>query len=60
MPPEIQSVISTLMAWIAALLVAGGGLTAVAFLLFKTLGEKWLDAKFEERLSGQASSPGFT
>jgi hypothetical protein len=51
MPPEIQDMISTVMAWIGALVLAGGGLTAIAFLLFKTLGEKWLNAKFEERLA---------
>jgi hypothetical protein len=51
MPPEVQATISAVIAWILALLVAGGGLAAVAFGLFKILGEKWLNAKFEERLA---------
>ena len=51
MPIELQNVISAVLAWVGALLVAGGGLAAVAFWIFKLLSEKWLNAKFEERLS---------
>lgn len=36
--------------FVLELLAYAGGSTALAFLLFKTLGEKWLDNKFKERL----------
>src|SRR5262249_38991523 len=36
---------------IGAFILGGGALSAIAFGLFRMLGEKWLDAKFEERLA---------
>jgi hypothetical protein len=36
--------------FVLELLAYAGGSTALAFLVFKTLGEKWLDNKFRERL----------
>jgi hypothetical protein len=51
MPLEFQAVVSTVMAWIVTLVVAGGGTVTIAFLLFKTFSEKWLNTKFEERLA---------
>jgi hypothetical protein len=36
---------------IGGLIMAGGGGAAIAFALFKVFGEKWLNAKFEERLA---------
>lgn len=36
---------------IGLVVVAGGGLTAMVYAIFKRFGEKWLDAKFEERLA---------
>lgn len=36
--------------FIVELIAYAGGSAAVAFLMFKTLGEKWLDNKFRERL----------
>lgn len=37
-------------AWIVALLLGGGTVTAFAFWLFKLFGDKWLTNKFAERL----------
>lgn len=37
-------------AFILELVAYAGGSTALAFLVFKTLGDKWLDNKFRERL----------
>ena len=36
--------------FIVQVIAYAGGSAAVAFLMFKTLGEKWLDNKFRERL----------
>jgi hypothetical protein len=36
---------------IGAFILAGGGLGAICFALFKFFGEKWINAKFEERLA---------
>ena len=36
---------------IELVVVAGGGLVGIAYAMFKRLGEKWLDAKFDERLA---------
>lgn len=36
--------------FIFELLAYGGGSTALAYLIFKTLGDRWLDNKFKERL----------
>jgi hypothetical protein len=38
------------MAALGAFVVVGGGAAAIAFALFRFLGEKWLSAKFNERL----------
>ena len=35
---------------IGFIVIAGGGLSLIVFHVFKYLGEKWLDSKFEERL----------
>jgi hypothetical protein len=42
---------SSIMTAIGSVVVIGGGGAAVAFALFRFLGEKWLNAKFEERLA---------
>jgi hypothetical protein len=52
--PDRASTVSTLQNILAALggLVVGGGiLGTVVYTIFKILGEKWLNAKFEERLA---------
>ena len=36
---------------IGAIVVAGGGIIGIAYGLFRFLGEKWLEAKFAERLA---------
>jgi hypothetical protein len=36
---------------IGAFIVAGGGVGAIAYALFRFFSEKWLNAKFEERLA---------
>jgi len=36
--------------FLGAMILYAGGPAAIAFVLFKTLGEKWLDSKFSERL----------
>jgi hypothetical protein len=43
-------VVKELAAALGALVAGVGGVTAFAFVLFKWLGEKWLSAKFAERL----------
>ena len=43
--------LTDILAAIGALIVGSGAVTAIAFGLFKVLGEKWLNAKFEERLA---------
>jgi hypothetical protein len=40
-----------LLAALGGLVLAGGGLVAIAYSIFKVFGEKWLNAKFEERLA---------
>jgi hypothetical protein len=42
---------SSTMTAIGAVITVGGGAAAVAFLFFRFLGEKWMNAKFEERLA---------
>ena len=56
MPVEVQNIISGVLAWVGALFITGGSLVTAAFWTFKLLSEKWLNAKFEERLSLQACS----
>jgi hypothetical protein len=41
--------LTDIFAAIGALILGSGTITAIAFGLFKVLGEKWLNAKFEER-----------
>jgi hypothetical protein len=36
---------------VGLVVVAGGGLAGIAFAIFRVLGEKWLDNKFQERLA---------
>jgi len=43
--------LTEILAGIGALIVGSGTIGAIAFGLFKVLGEKWLNAKFEERLA---------
>jgi hypothetical protein len=43
--------IETFVGGILAVIAAGGGIAAICFLIFKFLGEKWLTAKFDERLA---------
>jgi hypothetical protein len=43
--------LTDILAAIGALIVGSGTIGAIAFGLFKVLGEKWLNAKFEERLA---------
>ncbi|GEO14433.1 hypothetical protein [Microvirga aerophila] len=42
---------SSTMAALGTVVAVGGGAAAVAFLFFRFLGEKWINAKFEERLA---------
>ena len=48
---EIQNIIGTVLAGLGAVVVVGGGLAAIVYNIFKVFGEKWLNAKFEERLA---------
>jgi hypothetical protein len=43
--------LDTLLKTLGALVAAGGGLVAIAYAIFRKFGEKWLDARFEERLA---------
>jgi hypothetical protein len=47
----LQQVFGTLVAAIGTIVVAGGGLAAITYALFRFLGERWLTAKFDERLA---------
>jgi hypothetical protein len=42
--------VNHVLAFIGAVLVAAGGLGVIVFQIFKHLGGKWLDARFDERL----------
>lgn len=42
---------SSIMAAFGSVVAVGGGAAAIAFLFFRFLGEKWINAKFEERLA---------
>jgi hypothetical protein len=46
-----QNILGPVLTAIGTFVVATGGLTAIAYGLFRLLGEKWLNAKFEERLA---------
>jgi protein-S-isoprenylcysteine O-methyltransferase Ste14 len=41
---------SSTMAAFGTVIAVGGGAAAIAFALFRIFGEKWLSAKFNERL----------
>jgi hypothetical protein len=47
----LENIIGPVLAALGAIIVAGGGLAFIAYAIFKYLGQKWLDAKFEERLA---------
>jgi hypothetical protein len=46
-----QSILSTIVGLIGAVVLVGGGLAAIAYWLFRIFSEKWLTTKFEERLA---------
>jgi hypothetical protein len=48
---KIQSIVGPLLTYMLAFGVSISGLGAIIYWLFKLLAEKWLNAKFEERLS---------
>jgi len=47
----MQNVLGPILTAIGTFIVAGGGIAAIAYGLFRLLSEKWLTAKFEERLA---------
>lgn len=47
----LRQVFGPLVAAIGTVVVAGGGLSAIAYGLFRFFGERWLNTKFEERLA---------
>ena len=47
---DTANVIKTVASWISYIIVGGGGLSLIVYQIFKHLGAKWLDARFEERL----------
>jgi hypothetical protein len=51
MASEVLNIISSIWTALGVIAVAGGGLVGIAYGIFKFLGEKWLNAKFEERLA---------
>lgn len=46
-----QNILGPILTAIGSLVVAGGGLAAIAYALFRIFSEKWLTTKFEERLA---------
>lgn len=46
----MNPVVEQILAFLGQLVVYAGGSTALAYILFKTLGEKWLSHRFDERL----------
>jgi hypothetical protein len=48
---SIQNILGPILTAIGAFIVAGGGLAAIVYAIFKFFSEKWLNAKFEERLA---------
>jgi hypothetical protein len=44
-------IIQSILTAIGAVFAVGGGIAVVAYALLKFFGEKWLSAKFEERLA---------
>ena len=47
----LQNVFGPLVTAIGTVVVAGGGVSALTYGLFRFFGERWLNAKFEERLA---------
>jgi hypothetical protein len=47
----LRQIFGPLVAAIGTLVLAGGGISAIAYGLFRFFGERWLNAKFEERLA---------
>jgi hypothetical protein len=48
---DIQNVILPIFTALGAVVVVGGGFATIAYNIFKVFGEKWLNAKFVERLA---------
>lgn len=48
---EIWGAIQPILTALGSFAAVGGGLVAIAYGVFKSFGEKWLNAKFEERLA---------
>jgi hypothetical protein len=48
---KLESVAGPILTYLSAAILAVGGFGAIIYWLFKLLAEKWLNAKFEERLS---------
>src|SRR5438270_8371291 len=44
-------IIQSMLAAVGAVFAIGGGIAALAYALLRFFGEKWLNAKFEERLA---------
>src|SRR5690349_9662567 len=49
-PPDIQNTLSAISTAIGVVVIAGGGIGAIAVGILKVFGDKWLNAKFGERL----------
>jgi hypothetical protein len=48
---KLQNIIGPILTYLATFVVATGGFGAIIYGLFKVFAEKWLNEKFEERLS---------
>lgn len=51
-------IFSELLQAVGLLTAVGGGVVAIAYGVFKRFGEKWLDARFEERLAAYRHAQG--
>lgn len=47
----MSAIVQTVLATLGAAVGLGGGLVAISYALFRFFGEKWINAKFEERLA---------
>lgn len=45
-----RTLLGPILTGVGAFVLAGGGLAAITYAIFKTFSERWLNAKFEERL----------